>query len=406
MPENLELSGYMRNAARPIPFGLINLCCIPIAAAAQTSQGMIGGLAFSGWLWVLFLATTTFSLLNEAAARHDLKFPLSCACWLPFMGLLWLSLFWCDGLGRRNIQDAVQISMPILIATAASFFVRDEAQLGLLLKMFAPTLLLLCINLGLSYYGLIDNETQIRVLALSAVLVGCVLMAGCPPLRLEAMAGWALCTTLTVVTGSRMATVALLMLPALHPRYRNQLYRGFVLAGMALAGMVLFYSPVFQERFFYDGQGTLSDVFAGEFLSFGRFETWPFVMSQIERHPLLGAGVGSASEFILSVSDGEMAHPHNDYLRIAFECGLVGLAMFVGALLWQLGAAAYWIRRTAGVTRIAFTAVFLGFAALGLVAYTDNVVVYNLSYTNPLFAILGAAHGVVSRRPAEAREAH
>jgi len=50
---------------------------------------------------------------------------------------------------------------------------------------------------------------------------------------------------------------------------------------------------------------------------------------------VLGAGVGSSIPFVKAIWDG-VSHPHNDYLRIGFELGLVGLAIFLVAIAVQL----------------------------------------------------------------------
>src|SRR5205085_6961999 len=88
----------------------------------------------------------------------------------------------------------------------------------------------------------------------------------------------------------------------------------------------------------------------------------------------------------------------NDYLRVGFELGLVGLAIFLAVLAWQLGHLAVQIRRSRGVVRTAFTASWLGLLAFLISACTDNTLSYNLWYMDPLFAVMGAAYGVAGVR--------
>jgi O-antigen ligase len=188
---------------------------------------------------------------------------------------------------------------------------------------------------------------------------------------------------------------------------------------------------VFQARFFDSGSGTLEYVFRGDFLSLGRFESWPDIWDEAWRRPLLGHGIGTATKFV-SLVWPEVSLVHNDYLRIGFELGLVGLAIFLVVMGWQLFA----IRRLltqrqpqaetgnralsrgttpprmdhptgaatqARVVQHALSAAFLGLVVFLIMACTDNPLTYNIWFTNPVFVLLGGAYGVLhAQRTAEA----
>ena len=136
-------------------------------------------------------------------------------------------------------------------------------------------------------------------------------------------------------------------------------------------------------------------LFRGDIVSMGRFETWPLIWTEAWRHPILGAGVGSAFSFMPTLEPG-IYYLHNDYLRVWYECGVVGLTIFMGVLLWQIVHLQRQIARSKGICRCAFTASLLGLLALLIASLTDNTIVYNLWYMNPLFAVMGAAYGVSS----------
>ncbi len=396
---------FTREAGRPLPgatSGFLYLLAVPLGAAV----GMVGppitiaGYNYTGFVWLFFLVAGILLILNEKAAHRDSRIYCPGMIWLVWAGFLWLSLLWCEPLEARNIQDALQISMPLLVAAVASLVVRSEEQLDRLLRMFWPTVLLLCLcplALYLGVLGILNLTLAERPLALAAALAGCVFLAGCPARFLVPLLGWGICVLLTVVTGSRMATVALLLVPALHPLYPSRLLHGGVLLGIAGLGVALFYTPIFQQRFFHEGSGSLLDVFEGNFLSFGRFEAWPDIWEEAWRRPTFGHGIGSAFNFVPTVWE-DMNHVHNDYLRVGFELGLVGVVLFVGSLLWQLWDLRRRIRRSGGTLRTAFTASWLGLVVLMITAFTDNTLSYNLWYMNPLFAVLGAAYGVAGRQ--------
>jgi hypothetical protein len=377
--------------------GFLYLLGVPLTAGLATVERWdILGFNYTGFLWFFFLVGGGLLVLAEKTLPDGRRISFPVGPWLAWSTFLWLSLCWCEPLESRNVQDALQLTMPLLVGVVASLVVRSEDQLDRLLRVFGPTLFLLALSPLAAHLGLLSAlglKPTNRVLGLTTALVGCVFMARFPARVAGPLVGWALCLLLTAVTGSRMATLVLLLIPALHPLYRSLLWRVAVPLAIAGLGVVLFYTPIFQQRFFYDGSGTLTDVVNGDFLSFGRFESWPDIWDEAWRRPCLGAGVGSTYDFVPTLWEN-MHHVHNDYLRVGFEGGLVGLALFLGVLVWQLGDLRRRIRRSGGVVRAAFAASWLGFLVFMISSCTDNTLVYNLWYMDPLFAVMGAAYGM------------
>jgi hypothetical protein len=380
--------------------GYLYILAVPLGAGLATVVGVnIAGVAYTGLMWSFFLVVGAVLILAERDPASDNRIYFPLAMWIPWVGFLWLSLSWCKDLELRNLQDALQITMPLLVGAAASLFVRSEEQLNRLLRIFGPTLLLLTFWVIVEHYGVLEKlklEVADRSLALTAGLTGCVLMSWFPARIFGPLLCWACAVGLTVLTGSRMATLALLLVPVLHPLYRSKLQNVVVLGASMVLGLLLFYTPTFQERFFYTGSGTLQDVYEGDFLTFGRFETWPDIWEEAWRQPWLGHGIGTAYNFVPTVWE-EMHFCHNDYLRVGFELGLVGLCLFVAVLAWQIRHVWVRMRQSEGVLRTAFAASWLGLMVFVISAWTDNTLSYNLWYMNPLFAVMGAAYGVAGR---------
>jgi O-antigen ligase len=193
-----------------------------------------------------------------------------------------------------------------------------------------------------------------------------------------------------------MATVALLGIPVLFPRLRSQWIR-VVLIGLSMVMAVgLFYTPTFQKRFFWKGHGTISQVLRGDFLTFGRFEVWPLILREALRHPVLGHGVGTTRTFVPTVWQ-DISLPHNDYLRVGFETGLVGLALFLSAAVAQFISLWRLKNRYGGLAEIVCSAGILGGLLFMVCALTDNPLTYAIWVTNPLFLLIGAAYGYSTR---------
>jgi O-antigen ligase len=192
-----------------------------------------------------------------------------------------------------------------------------------------------------------------------------------------------------------MATLALLAAPMLHPYFRGKiLWKLGAVALVAGLGLFIFNTETFQERFFQSGHGTIEDVFAGNFKDQGRFQAWKAMWEEAWKQPVFGGGVGASYEFVPQIWE-DMDHIHNDYLRIFFEFGILGFAIFAFACVWQLLVLRRAIHsRGKDTVRITFTGAWLGLWVMLISCTTDNTIVYNLLFTNPLFALLGAGFGV------------
>lgn len=104
----------------------------------------------------------------------------------------------------------------------------------------------------------------------------------------------------------------------------------------------------------------------------GRTELWNYTWQSAKHHLWFGGGPGSADAAILR-HFVTVSHPHNDYLRLLHDFGIIGASLFVvgyAALLrrtWKLG-------RTTG--QPVHWAAFLGLVGVAGAALTDNVIVY------------------------------
>jgi O-antigen ligase len=271
----------------------------------------------------------------------------------------------------------------------------------MLLKTFRYSFVLLAISAILArntHVPGLDLETGIRPLSMTATLIGCVFLTQLPERKLYALAGWSACVLLNFLTGARTSTVMMIFLLVVNPMVKGIRTRVLLSIAMAAVGIGIFYTPQFQTRFFVSGSGSLLDVFRGEVSGTGRFDVWPLILERAWHHPVLGEGIGTAYDFVPTVWE-EVNQCHNDYLRTFFEFGFVGLTLFVFVLAWQTVCLFHETHRSLGATRRAFAAAFLGMLAFLISACTDNPLGYNIWFTNPLFALMGAAYGASENGP-------
>jgi O-antigen ligase len=125
----------------------------------------------------------------------------------------------------------------------------------------------------------------------------------------------------------------------------------------------------------------------------GRANMWATVIESAQRQPLIGQGLGTSQ---LAIADAfELGHPHNDYLRLWHDLGVIGLLLFAASLLMWLGRlftdwrAAVRLRHPLAPLKLSATLALLG---LLLAAITDNAIIYPF-VMSPLGLLIGAGLG-------------
>ncbi|MTJ08756.1 O-antigen ligase [Anabaena sp. UHCC 0204] len=85
----------------------------------------------------------------------------------------------------------------------------------------------------------------------------------------------------------------------------------------------------------------------------GRTELWPLVMDMIWKHPWIGYGYGGfwqgwdgESAYIWRGSGWTPTHPHNGFLALWLDLGLLGLGIFLLGFRRSLLQSLYWVRIT------------------------------------------------------------
>ncbi|MBC8352241.1 MAG: O-antigen ligase family protein [Planctomycetes bacterium] len=379
----------------PLVSGIYHLCLVDV-----------GGFGLGGWLWIVMLlvGVAVFGLECALGKNDRVAFPVT--PWLPFAGLLWASLLWCQGSGTYPIQMACQMTMPIFVGVAVSSYIQTERELRLLMFMFVINIALLVLGflVELVMAGGHITEMGFRVGALTAMLPAAVCLTGTWKRRFSPWIGWGICLALAAVSGGRTATLAMLGMPILHPTFGRVVTKAAALGVTLLLFLALFFTPHFQDRFFHGGSGQLSDLTNGDINTSGRGEAWPLIWREAMKRPVLGAGVGTSGPFTDLVCNLG-GHPHNDYLRVVFEVGFVGFGLFIAVVLWQSRDLLLRIRSSDGVVRHAFSAVWLAWLMFLFTSLTDNTLIYCAAYMNPMFALLGGAYGVHQRQRSTSREA-
>jgi O-antigen ligase len=206
---------------------------------------------------------------------------------------------------------------------------------------------------------------------------------------------WYSLVLVAVVVATLSRTASAIALGLLLPfRFIGAGWRRGVLA--VAAGVVLFVSAVLLiaplgRRFFLDQPGSLPEVAVAEGINtMGRSTMWAITWTGALERPVFGHGAGAVRQLMQTTL--ELDHPHNDYLKVLYDSGAVGLAALVlGCLMAIARYGRYWkhadergeresakYHMTAFLAAISFTGSLL----------TDNVLVYTF-VTIPTFVLMG-----------------
>jgi O-antigen ligase len=347
-----------------------------------------------GYAWILCFA---FSVMVIPANFDRMSFPLS--VWMPWGLFVILSGYMSD---YANLQRSTLLLCPIVVGMAASTAKIDEEQLlnfGILIRIFSVALLFLATFLtGLLLTGQMPGSTGLAPQAITATLLASFFVCGYSFGRVRDLLWWGAVVMLPVLALTRMAIfVSGLSLPFTFSPLKLRL-RIILSVIVALLGLALFYTPRVQEKMFMKGEGTLADIGDEKNLATsGRRHIAEVLLLEIAQKPWWGHGANASEELILKLSEGQLTHPHNDWLRFLYDYGIVGAALFLLTVIIQVRHLLKKAQKSEGEIRIFFFAAASSFLPFVLMMFTDNIVLYAAFYGNLQFTIIGLAYSAEKR---------
>jgi hypothetical protein len=353
------------------------------------------GLSLRGWMWTVPFVGSVVVILAERARR---PFPL--LLWAPWavlsIGYLIVSPF--ENAAQRTAM--VLAPLPIAYAVSGLALTRDQVrtlqlrlqQLGLLLVA------LMLAQVGVFTTGELPQTTGLAPQVMTGALLATVYASGFAHGLRGFLLPWAAVALLPVVAVTRTAAaVTMLTLPgAFGPlRLRKRL---LALGLLALAAVAVFNTERFQQKMFYSGSGTLEDLTLEnpDLRSTGRFALWEVMREEIAKKPLLGHGANAQEAFIFDLLKIR-GQPHNDWLRLLFDYGWVGVGLYGLTLLAQVALLVRLHRRCAEDDdggRMLAGATAASFVVYALIMVTDNIFLYTAYFGNLQFALIGLAYAV------------
>lgn len=353
------------------------------------------GYGLTGWAWTMggVVAAAILALRSDRVRGRWIW-------WAPWLGVLVIG--WVRSVGHpAAAQTVLQTACPIVVGMAASTFRATSADLawlmgwlrwmpGILWALAAsrfPDLL----QGRLLQHGWLTPE-MCGVALWASFYVG-VASAG----DRRFLWHFASLVVLPVVFFVRGPTAAALLSLPLTPAPIGLGRRLVVVALAGAAAVAVLSSERFQARMFHSGRGTLADLRLDnpDLSTTGRTAMWAVLIQRAEEAPLLGHGVNASRTELAQAGFGH-THPHNDWLKLWHDVGVLGVLAFVVGVAATVRAL---VRPTVdprsteqGLRWAAAT----GFVPLLLLMATDNVILYSQYMGNVHFALLG---GLLGRRP-------
>ena len=342
-----------------------------------------------GWLVPLVLAALTLG----ARGIHS-KFPLP--TWIPWSVVLVVSAV--VSTSENAVHRTLIMLTPIVVGVAAGSFDLTRGQMLALVRALKITVLVSVVAFVVKASAdvlIIEREAYaFPAEAIAAVLMFAVFasmsVSGYPSLLPYALLAVAI-PILSVNRGPIVAVVYVVCLGFIPIRLR---YRIAIAAAGLILGIVAFHLEAVQAKMFFSGSGTLADLYPSnpDLRTSGRQMIWEYLFIRAVEAPWFGYGANASEQEVLQLTEF-ISHPHNDWLRLFYDYGLVGVGAFLVGYLSLCVATVRAMRRTQGLDRTLFSAAGTALVAFGLLMITDNIILYTAYYTAPLMLIVGVLFG-------------
>jgi O-antigen ligase len=283
--------------------------------AAQVHAGTLRRVSVLGRLSILLLAVMTVSaLFADDQVRSLLQVARLAAAVAVFLAV---EQFAVAERNRRRVLVAVYASaiVPLLVGLqqfAFGSYLKESSGLGRVTGTFLHPnafgfYLVLLLIMGAAVFRYLDGAARL--------LVGGVIVVGAVELLLTYSRGsWVTVVAGVLVVGALQARKLLLLVPA-----------GLALVVVAAPSVLTRLSDLSQEE-------TINGTPGNSFL--WRVNHWGVVLDGARGHEFLGLGP-SASDYL----GAEVLPPHNDFVRMYVETGVLGTTVYVAVIVAALMAA-------------------------------------------------------------------
>ena len=367
--------------------------------------------SYLGWM-VPLLGCGAAVFLHQRRVNFPIKL------WVPWA--IWVVLYLVFAVADNALQRSVMLLTPLVVGAGFSTLRVDTPLLtkfSLWLNRFFWIFLAVAgVTTGLLVAGQLYGVTGFAAGSITASLLAVWYAARFANGDWRALAWWAALALVPVLANTRtgMLAVALTLPLTLAPLSIKK--RLIAVALLLVAGLLAFQTEHIQRKMFFSGQGTVADAIAGvsdmfagravesgDFVTSGRKTMNDALVDGLAAAYWLGYGANTTEAISFNIAG--VTHPHNDWLRLRYEYGLLGLLIFALTMLaqmWHAYKRAKWLRSSSA-------AIFLyagagSFIPMAIFMASDNVMLYAAWFGNLQFAMLGLGYAALRSQQLESAQ--
>lgn len=362
----------------------------------------------TAFAWIMPLIVSLIVILSNAS---KITFPFK--IWIPW--ILWTGLYMLVSHEKNALQRTVMLHTGVVIGIAFSTFRPNLYFLDIFAKgmraYFFAILLLGFFSMSLGFNSTSDsNAGNFAAGATTATLLSVWFVGRYSIGYSKSLFNYVLLGLVPYLCNTRMGMFAVAMVFPLTFGPIGLKKRLASLLVIICLGLLAFKTEHVQSKMFYSGHGDYSDLFQGianlvsgsesdtsasDFATNGRKSIAIALEDGLRAHYWMGNGANTTEAISFEVAG--VTHPHNDWLRIQYEYGIVGVIIFICTLILQIRSA-YKVKQYAP-PKIAIPYYCLGagaFIPMIFFMLSDNILLYVGWYGNVQFAALGLYYGITS----------
>jgi len=353
------------------------------------------GFKITGWAWVIPAIISGLICLRNISF---ITFPIR----LWFIWVCLLVIYWF--FGRNNsaaLQSLFQMLSPLIVGCAASTFRSNNWQLENIVhwitRLAGLAWVILIIRVPVILTGNLPGYSF-----MAAEMIGILLFGAC-------YASFYACgshrhlyyyLSMLVIPLIAMTRGPLTAMLSCLPFTTAPLSKGkrIILSVLiVIAALVIFNSDRIQESMFQSGSGEISDLRLDnpDFKTSGRSLMWDILWHGVVEKPWFGNGWNSHRDVLTRL--GLLYLPHNDWLKLWHDIGILGTSVFLLTMLLQIFFLVRIARWSTGPHQMIAYGAATAFIPFMLIMFTDNVVLYVQFFGNLHFALIGIVYGAIIR---------
>lgn len=352
------------------------------------------GFNIAGWAWVIPLVISGLICLKNIKL---ISFPVG--LWFVWISLIVVYWFF-DRDNPNALQSLLQMIAPFVIGSAASTFRSDFYQMDRIINWISRLAIIawiiLIIRVPIIITGALPGYSF-----MAAEMIGLLLLGACytsfyacgSHRHLYYYLSMLLITVISLVRGPMTAMLACMPLTLAPLRNKKRI---ILIALVIACALVIFNTERVQQKMFYSGSGELTDLHLDnpELRSHGRFFMWEILWAGVVEKPWLGNGWNSHRVTLIR-SGSALYAPHNDWLKLLYDLGILGISIYALSMLLQTYFLVRIARWSTGSHQMLAYGAATAFIPYTLVMFTDNVVLYVQFFGNLHFALIGIVYGAL-----------